>query len=312
MSSVHEAILGSEPADLAFDGFCRAQLGAGIARVHFERSSSGIVRGVLLEDGRRAVVKAYQPAQSAAFLTAVRDVQAFLHAEGYPVPLPLAGPAPLGRGLGRAQELRDEGSWGDPHTPEIRVALARSLAAQLEVTRRLGVVADLGRGWQLWAGEALWPPQAHSPIFDFDATAAGAEWIDAMADRAKGLVANAEPLVGHSDWSAKHMRFVDGEIAVVYDRDSLDLSTETRLGGTAAATFTANFELDIPYAPTPARPGRSWTRTPPHPLGPSPAPSGSRSRPSRSTSSPTRPGAPMRSVVRGTSSKRWRGSARTI
>jgi len=28
-------------------------------------------------------------------------------------------------------------------------------------------------------------------------------------------------------------------------------STETKLVGTAAATFTANYELDVPYAPTP-------------------------------------------------------------
>ena len=47
------------------------------------------------------------------------------------------------------------------------------------------------------------------------------------------------------------MRFVSGEISVIYDWDSLDLSTETKLVGTAAATFTANYELDVPYAPTP-------------------------------------------------------------
>ncbi|MBA2332506.1 MAG: hypothetical protein H0V94_06945 [Actinobacteria bacterium] len=43
----------------------------------------------------------------------------------------------------------------------------------------------------------------------------------------------------------------DGEVAVVYDWDSFDLSTETQLVGTAAATFTSTLVLEVPYAPTP-------------------------------------------------------------
>ncbi len=252
MSSLLEAVLGEEPADRAFERFCREELGSGVGKVLFERASTGIVRGLELEDGRQVVVKAHQPAQDEIFLTAVRDVQAYLHAEGYPVLLPLGGPAPLGRGLGLAQELRDEGTWEDAHRPEIRRELARSLAAQLELTRRLGAVVGLGRGWRLWADKGLWPPVAHSPIFDFASTAVGAERIDELAAQARQLiVGSGEALVGHSDWSAKHMRFVSGRIAVVYDWDSLDLSSEARLVGTAAATFTANFELEVRQAPTP-------------------------------------------------------------
>ena len=252
MRSLLEAVLGHEEADRAFERFCRSELGSGIGGTLFERAGTGIVRGFELEDGRRVVVKAHQPAQDRIFLTAVRDVQEFLDDAGYPVPLPLAGPAPLGRGLGLAQELCDEGTWEDAHRPEIRRELARSLARQLELTRCVGAVSELGRGWRLWAGLGLWPAVAHSPIFDFAATAVGAERIDRLAARAKALVGGGEPLVGHSDWSAKHMRFVGGKIAVVYDWDSLDLSTETKLVGTAAATFTANAELDVPSAPTPA------------------------------------------------------------
>ncbi len=106
-----------------------------------------------------------------------------------PLPLPLTGPAQLGRGLGMAQELREEGTWEDPHRPAIRRELARSLATQLELTHRLGSIAALRRGWRLWSGTRPWPPAAaHSPIFDFGATAAGAEWIDTLAARAKRLV----------------------------------------------------------------------------------------------------------------------------
>lgn len=251
MSSLLEVVLGDEAADGAFERFCRSELGSGIGEVLFERAGTGIVRGLALEDGRRVVVKAHQPAQDGIFLTAVRDVQAHLHAAGYPAPLPLAGPAPLARVLGLAEELRDDGTWDDAHRPEIRRELARSLARQLELTRDLGVVSGLGRGWRLWEALELWPAVAHSPIFDFAATAVGAERIDRLAARAKRLVDGGEPLVGHSDWSAKHMRFVGGSIAVVYDWESLDLSTEAKLVGTAAATFTANFELDVPAAPSP-------------------------------------------------------------
>lgn len=251
MSSLAEAVFGGESADDAFDRFCRAELGSGARAVLFERVGTGIVRGLALENGRRVAVKAHQPEEDAAFLAAVQQVQSFLHARGYPAPLPLAGLARLGRGYGLAQELRDEGTWEDAHRSEIRRVLVRSLQAQLDLTRELGSIGGLGRGWRLWSGSELWPPRAHSPLFDFSATAAGAESLDALAAKAKPLVGSGEPLVGHSDWSAKHMRFEGDEIAVVYDWDSLDLSTESRLVGTAAATFTANFELDVPYAPSP-------------------------------------------------------------
>jgi len=251
VSSLLDAVLGSEPAGEAFERFCLAELGSGVRRVLFERASTGIVRGIELEDGRHVVVKAHQPEQDAQFLAAVRDVQAFLHAQGYPAPQPLAGPAPLGRGLGLAQELRLVGSPADAHCPEIRGSLARSLAGQLELTRQLGVVPALGRGWRLWEGDGLWPPRAHSPIFDFAATTPGAEAIDVLAAQGKAGIGPDELQAGHSDWRAEHVRFVGSEVAVVYDWDSLDLSTETRLVGTAAATFTANRELAVPGAPTP-------------------------------------------------------------
>ena len=161
MRSLLEAVLGNEEADRAFERFCRSELGSGIGEVLFERASTGIVRGLELEDGRRVVVKAHQPAQDRIFLAAVRDVQAFLHAAGYTVPLPLAGPAPLGLGFALAQELRDEGTWEDAHRPEIRCELARSLARQLVLTRgsrsRVGApsrLATLGGHGALAAGGA--------------------------------------------------------------------------------------------------------------------------------------------------------------
>lgn len=84
-----------------------------------------------------------------------------------------------------------------------------------------------------------------SPIFDFAATANGVEWIDRIARTARETFAADETQIGHSDWSAKHFRFVDGSVRIVYDWDSLSTQTEERLVGTAAGTFTANPVLHV-------------------------------------------------------------------
>jgi fructose-specific component phosphotransferase system IIB-like protein len=90
---------------------------------------------------------------------------------------------------------------------------------------------------------ALWPHEAHSPIFDFDATALGAEWIDAIAAEAKRRIVLGDSIIGHSDWSGKHFRFAGEEVSVVYDWDSLRAQPEPATVGVAAITFTTNFEL---------------------------------------------------------------------
>ena len=99
----------------------------------------------------------------------------------------------------------------------------------------------------------VWPQEAHNPIFDFVATARGAEWIDEIARTARRSFTDSRPQVGHSDWGAKHVRFVDRRVRVVYDWDSLSAQAEEQLVGTAAATFTANPVLHegAYVAPTP-------------------------------------------------------------
>src|SRR3712207_2888829 len=67
--------------DAAVDAFCRARLGAAVAEVLFRATSVGVVCGVRLDDGRRAVVKAFQPHEAVGRLAAVQNVQAHLHRE---------------------------------------------------------------------------------------------------------------------------------------------------------------------------------------------------------------------------------------
>src|SRR5689334_15102220 len=67
--------------------------------------------------------------------------------------------------------------------------------------------------------DALYP-QPHSPIFDFAATAAGAEWIDDFARRALAHdTLHAPPVLGHGDWRVEHLRFDSGRIVVSFDWD---------------------------------------------------------------------------------------------
>jgi hypothetical protein len=232
--------------------FCREHLGAPAAELLFERTSVGVVAGLALADGRRVVIKVHQPRQRREFLEAVQAVQGRLHAAGFPCPRPLLGPHPLGDVLAVAEELVDRGDYRDAHEPRVRRAMAELLVRALELAAAGERPRALGEGWNLLGGRDLWPAEPHSPIFDFQATAAGAGWIDEVAARARALIDPAgEPVVGHTDWSAKHFRFADDEVSVVYDWDSLALVPEAHVVGVAAATFTANFELGVHPAPAP-------------------------------------------------------------
>ena len=46
----------------------------------------------------------------------------------------------------------------------------------------------------------------HSPSFDFEATAAGAQWIDDLARAALPCADFGDRVVAHTDWSARNVR----------------------------------------------------------------------------------------------------------
>ena len=239
------------------DNFCRAALGSGVDTKLFGETSVGIVFRLRLADGRRIVVKAHQPRERIEFLRAVCDTQTALHQAGFPCPLPLAPPLPFGAAHATVEELVDDGTYEDARDPSIRQALAETLAWHLELTCQFRVPSGFDGTWRVWDATSVWPAEAHSPIFDFAATASGAEWIDEIAGVAKRAFVAGEPWVGHSDWSGKHFRFVDGRVRVVYDWDSLSAQSEEQLVGTAAGTYTANPALrdgaHIPPSPDEVR-----------------------------------------------------------
>lgn len=239
--------------DERVSAWCATQIASPVIEILFRAASVGVVVGVRLDDGRRVVVKAHQPRESRATLEAVHDAQRGLFLAGFPCPEPLLGPTALGRGFGTIETMVDAGDFQDTHDPTRRRLIAQALARHLELIAPHGRPAALTGGWNLYGGDALWPRMAHSPIFDLDATADGAQWIDRIAIKAKPLAAMpGELIVGHHDWSGKHFRFIEDRISAVYDWDSLRLGREAVIIGNAAMTYTTNFNLPaINRAPSP-------------------------------------------------------------
>ena len=100
----------------------------------------------------------------------------------------------------------------------------------------------------------LWP-RPHSPIFDFAATADGAEWIDDLARRAVAQRDHGEPeplVVGHLDWCSRNVRVADGAVVAAYDWDAVASVAQHTVVGQSAALWPCTGEPDSPAASTPA------------------------------------------------------------
>jgi hypothetical protein len=151
------------------------------------------------------------------------------------------GPTVLDGVVAIVEELVDRGRRADAHAPAIRAAMARGLGRIVESCRVLDPVADLGPSlFASPAPDVLWP-EPHDRRFDFPGTAAGAEWIDELAARARHTVGPGEVVVAHCDWRAEHVRFDGDEIVATYDWQSLALTREPELVGAAAHAFTADW-----------------------------------------------------------------------
>jgi hypothetical protein len=249
-SEVERLLFGtSDPVEIAqiVEDFCRDRLGQSPATGLFYRGSVGCVFGVALADGTEVVLKVYQARWTKAFLTAVGGVQRHLAAHGFPCPQPLLAPTPLSNQLGSlvtVERLLPDPGLRPFHGPGDRAAAAGGLAEQIALCRRLEL-PDLGPHPLETSSDGLYP-EPHSPLFDFTATAQGAEWIDEFARRAQQL-RNSDPtppIPAHTDWSARNIRICDGQLVAVYDWDSVAFTTESTAVGQAAATWSVTSEPD--------------------------------------------------------------------
>lgn len=206
--------------------------------VFFFGASVGALFGVVREDGSRVAMKIHKLFTDEAYFDQVQSVQSALADEGLPVP------RPLGRnGLVLWEEWLDEGTFRNAHDAAVRAAMARELARFHRAATATGLRP---RRPFLRPTDALWP-KPHNVLFDFEATEDGAEWIDDIARAARNVPDAGRDVVGHTDWSAKHLRFDDDlNATAIYDWDSVTTDPEPSLVGTAAASFTYTEELAEP------------------------------------------------------------------
>jgi hypothetical protein len=245
-----QSIFGTEDQDsarsvvvdwLSQQGFRQARIGA-------IELSVGAAVAVDLPDDSKIFVKVWSAEIEAAPLRAQLAVQRFMAAKGFPAPALLTDLSRCGPGWAVAMEYNRAGLPTDVRISGVRSKMASGLAKFVTMSRGCLSLEGLpkrelpkGRTW----------PKPHNALFDFEATAKGAEWIDAAASEGLTIMRAAKsPLVvGHHDWSAKNMRMDEGALAVVYDWDAVFIDRETFVLGSAAAHFPVTWELDVPETP---------------------------------------------------------------
>ena len=201
-------------------------------------ASVGALFGVRRRDGSRVAIKLHTLFTDEAYFDDVQLVQAAL------ADAEVGAPRPLGRrGLAVWEAWLDEGTFCDAHEPVVRTAMARALRRFIEKATGTGIRP---RRPFLRPADALWP-KPHNVLFDFEATAAGAEWIDEIGWAAREIPSAGAEVVGHTDWAAKHVRFDDDlGVTAIYDWDSVTTDLEPRFVGSAAGCFTYTEELAEP------------------------------------------------------------------
>ncbi|MDX6476797.1 MAG: hypothetical protein QOH95_2308 [Gaiellaceae bacterium] len=235
-SPIVEDVLGTLDAEAIRARVC--ELEPATEEIFYFAASVGALFGVRRRDGSRVAIKINKLFTDEAYFAEVQELQLRLGAAGFPAPRPLRRV-----GTVTVDEWLDEGEYRNAHEPAVRRAMARELAR----FHRLATATGLRpRREFLRPAGAIWP-KPHNVLFDFEATAEGAEWIDeigaaarAVADRGAGT-----EIVGHTDWSAKHLRFDHAlRPTALYDWDSVTTDREPSLVGTAAGSFTYTEELD--------------------------------------------------------------------
>jgi hypothetical protein len=242
--AVERAILDTDDAkEIAtlIEAFVTRQCGP-ISEGVFYRPGVGVVARVRLVDGSEVVVKIHRWNVSLARLAAIQKVQAALAGEGLPVPRPLAEPKRLVNGIATIEELRP-GGRASGRDPAVRRAIAEGLHSFVQAAAPLVGEVNVGAPLMLRpVGSPLWF-EPHDVRFDFEGTAAGAEWIDDLATIARHRLeqVSSDVVIGHFDWRVENLGFRDNQIVAIYDWDSVGAAPEAVVVGNAAAQFTTDW-----------------------------------------------------------------------
>ena len=163
-----------------------------------------------------------------------------LERTGFPCPKPIAGPVRLLGAHALIESYVPDPGQEAPNAAMLAGA-AWGLAGQIERCR--GLVLDGLSPHPMDGEHDVSYPIRHSPVFDFKATAPGAEWIDALARVAKeARDGHGGPLVvADCDWSLRNVRVTQRGASVLpptgLGQPVADL--EVVAVGQAAATWSA-------------------------------------------------------------------------
>jgi hypothetical protein len=252
--AVQRVVLGVvEPEAIAalFVRWTQQHLGVPAVDCWLWAVSVGCVAGFDLADGSKIVVKAYAHDRTRAALRSMQNLQRAALRMQLPVPVPLAGPEPLGEALAMADAALLDGRHPNLRNPSDRIAAARGFVEFTEALRGVPDEVAANRPPSERSVSALYPVP-HSPLFDFDKTARGAEWIDELAIEAKATMdrLDAEVVLAHMDWRGENLRVsYDGDRVVgVYDCDAIRREREAVAVGEVAASHTIDWSDPLgPY-----------------------------------------------------------------
>src|SRR6478609_1475014 len=225
-----------------------AQLGVSLSGALFAKMSVGAVFGVVLESGEPAVLKLFNKSLGHSELSAMHHCLAVAAGHGFPVARQRSEVFEADSGVFGAFFSYLDGAHRNPHEPQVRREVARSLAelnALREPLGTSGLPPSPGRQATLWpAPQHTWEMRE---IDDEDGRFIAAHGRAAQV----ALQKSKPPLVAtHLDWGAKNIRFRDDAVCAVYDSDSVHAAAEAECVGRAAAQFTAQWEVPAMLTPT--------------------------------------------------------------
>ena len=229
--------------------FCCQALGAEIAACGLSYLRVGATFILQLKTGKICVVKAYGVDQSLTTLQACLTSQNRLARRGFPCPPVIAEPQPVGATVLTAQTYvpaPGPDRLGLVPVARLQRTMASALAQLIQMTQQVSPPPGI-QPWLLAGPDQLWP-KPHNVLIDFEQTAAGADWIDAIAHQAKQHLqaTPGEWVLGHSDWSIQNMAFNGMELVCVYDWDALRLGQEAWFVGGAARCFKQDWRHGLP------------------------------------------------------------------
>ena len=249
-SALSSHILGTPDRDQAIASIRQWLAGQGHADAEIIsiELSIGAAVGVRLSDGSKLFAKFWPPSVEYPALAAQLHVQDAMARRGFPAPMLRSALTPFADGYAIIMDFARSAAPTDVRIPGVAEAMAHGLARLVREGHDLKSTPNLP---QHNLPVALWP-KPHNILFNFEATAEGAEWIDAIARRdLETLRARpGSPVLGHLDWSAKNMRMQGLSLSVVYDWDAIFVCDEAYVVGSAAASFPTTWELPVPGIPT--------------------------------------------------------------